>query len=340
MNLLRDHLTDVSGKTVLVRCNYDVPVEDGKVQDTTRVEDSLETIRALLEHGCKVVLLAHLGRPDGERVAEMSLAPVRDLVESYLGETVLMQPELKPDEIRNAPSRVVMLENLRYWAGEESNDDEFTKQLAECGDVYVNEAFAVCHRAHASMVGLPSVLPAYAGLHLANEVKILTEVRSNPQKPLVVVIGGAKVETKAPLVDVFKSVADTICVGGKIAQELSDEHKNLDNVMLAELLPDGKDVTETSANMFAAKIMTAKTVIWNGTMGVFEDEAYRLGTTIIARAINATDAYTVVGGGDTEAALTILDMEDNINHISTGGGAMLDLLVDGKLVALEALESN
>jgi len=337
MRLLQDHWDEVIGKTVLVRCNYDVDIEDGKVLDTTRVEDSLETIRALLDNGCKLVLLAHLGRPDGEAKAEFSLAPVHALLGDLIGEPISFVNELNADLVRNAATRIVMMENLRFWSEEEANDDQFAQTLSSMGDYYVNEAFANCHRAHASIVGIPKHLPHVAGLHLSREYEILTKARHDPAKPLVVVIGGSKVETKAPLVDAFRDIADWILVGGKIATELSDEHKAMPNLIIADLVESGKDITEDSARLFSEKIMAAKSVIWNGTMGIFEEDEYKLGTTIVAQAVNTTEAFTVVGGGDTEAALTVLNMEDGIDHISTGGGAMLDYLCDGSLVGFDAL---
>lgn len=340
MKKLQDHIQELAGKTIVVRCNYDIPIKDGEISDTTRIEDSFQTIRLLLEHGCKLVLIAHLGRPDGQVVPEMSLKPIQEYLEEHLGETVILQPTIEIEAIKNAPSRIVLLENVRYFPGETENDPGLAKQLASMGDAYVNEAFANCHRKHASVVGITQHLPSYAGVKLANEVEVILGARNNPQQPLVVIIGGAKIETKAPLVETFRDIAQTICVGGKIAQELSTEHKDLPNLIVADLLPDGKDVTQESANLFAAKVQEAGMVIWNGTMGVFEEEPYRLGTEIIAQAIDSTQAFTIVGGGDTEAALTVLDLEHNINHISTGGGAMLDLLSDGALVAISALDEQ
>ncbi len=337
MRLLSENWEHVEGKTVLLRVNYDVDIVDGKVQDTTRIEDSLDTIHALLERGCKVVLIAHLGRPDGERNMEFSLLPVHELLANLIGEPITFLENLDAEAARNAPTRVVMLENLRFWSEEEANDEEFARRLAAMGDFYVNEAFANCHREHASIVGIPKFLPYAAGLHLAREYEILTRARQNPEKPLVVIIGGAKVETKAPLVDAFADIADEILVGGKIASEISEEHKSMPNLAVADLREDGKDITEESARLFADKIMNAKSVIWNGTMGIFEEEDSQMGTTIVAEAMNTTDAFTVVGGGDTEAALTVLDMEAGIDHISTGGGAMLDYLCDGNLVGFDAL---
>lgn len=337
MKTLHDLIAEITSKTVLVRCNYDVPIEDGNIQDTTRIEDSLETIHALLNYGCKVVLLAHAGRPEGKVVPELSLRPVASQLETYLGETVAFLDTIDAQMVANCPARIVMIENLRFWSGEEANDEAFAKQLATCGSAYVNEAFANCHRAHASVVGLPKLLPYAAGLHLEREISILHKIRTNPEHPLVVVIGGAKVETKEPLVRVFKGVADYILVGGKIAQELHAGENEIPGLRVAELTPDGKDVTEKSAREFADLIMQAKSVVWNGTMGMYEDPAYKKGTEIVGNAVCATPAFTLVGGGDTEAALTEMDLEQGIDHISTGGGAMLDFLAEGTLVGIEAL---
>lgn len=337
MRKLADLIQEFSGKTVLVRCNFDVPIEDGVVQDTTRVEDCLETVKMLLEHGSKVVLLAHAGRPGGKVDPEFSLSPVAALLEKYLGETITFAEQPDAALIIGTPARIVLLENLRYWTGEEENSEDFAKQLAACGEVYVNEAFANCHRAHASISAITKLMPSVAGLHLTREIEVLHKVRTSPEHPLVVVIGGAKVETKEPLVEAFKEVADSILVGGKIAQELKPEHRNIPGVKVAELTPEGKDITESSAHEFAGIIMQAKTVVWNGAMGVFEEEAFKKGTQIVGQAICDTPAFTVVGGGDTETALTEMDLEHGIDHISTGGGAMLEFLADGTLVGIEAL---
>jgi len=338
MQHLREYLPELTGKTIFVRTNYDVPIKDGQVQDTTRIEDSLPTLRDLLENGCKLVLGAHLGRPDGQVDPEMSLQPVQALLEQYLGETVILQPTIDQAAVKNSPARIILLENLRYFPGETENDPQFAQQLADLADAYVNEAFANCHRKHASVVAITQLLPSYAGLSLEREITVLLKVRNHPESPLVLIVGGAKVETKIPLFETFKDKAEHLLAGGLIGPNLPEEYHHIPGLDIAELLPDQKDITQDAANRFADKIMHAKTVIWNGTMGVFEDENYRLGTDIIAHAIDSTDAFTVIGGGDTEAALKVLDLEANIDHISTGGGAMLDLLSDGNLVALQALD--
>lgn len=340
MQKITDHLEEVKDKKVLVRCNFDVPIEDGVVQDTTRIEDAISTVKTLRENNCTVIMIAHHGRPKGSYQESMSLSPVAKILEELLNQPVRLL-EYKEDlsEVEHPQDGLALLENLRFWGGEEANDQVFAQKLSDLGEVYVNQAFANCHRQHASMVLLPKLLPAYAGGNLANEVEILTKSRNHPDKPLAVVIGGAKLETKEPLVDVFADVADNILVGGKVALDLKQKNAVLpENVTVAELIENGRDITLESAEHFAKIIQQAATVIWNGTMGVFEEEEYQAGTKIVAEAIHTTPAFTVVGGGDTETALTELQLEEHINFISTGGGAMLTFLSEGTLVALEALE--
>lgn len=341
MRLLKDELQNLGAKRVLVRCNFDVPIdwkqERGVVLDATRIEDSGETLRKLLDYGAKLVLLSHYDRPNGKEKYK-SLKPVVPVLERMLGETVAFSENLDGKIIEQLVARIVLIENLRFWQGEYDDDENFVKKLAGLGDFYVNEAFANCHRKHASMVGLPKKMPAMAGFHLASEVKIMRQVRENPEKPLVMVLGGAKLETKEPLVRAFIQKADRILVGGKIASDIKKQSMVFpENVLVADSISGGKDIDEKSAKMFAEEIMKAKTVIWNGTLGVFEDKRFRKGTQIVAEAVNKTTAFTVVGGGDTEAALTVLDLESGIDHVSTGGGAMLKFLADGKLPAIEAL---
>jgi phosphoglycerate kinase len=229
------------------------------------------------------------------------------------------------------------VENLRFWPEEEANSEDFARKLASLGEAYVNEAFANCHREHASIVGIPKFLPSFAGVSLSREIEVLTKLKNNPDKPFVVVIGGAKLETKEPLVNVFAESADQILVGGKVAVDMKDKGNMPGNVVLAELTPNGRDITESSARKFADIIMNAKTVIWNGTMGVFEESENQQGTKIVAEAINNTPAFTVIGGGDTETALTEFNLESGIDYISTGGGAMLELLSKGTLPGFKVL---
>lgn len=329
-----------TGKTALVRTNFDVPINQGHVEDTTRIEDAVNTIKLLRQNNCRVILIAHAGRPEGRFDQESSLQPIVPILESLLQEKVSFAPyQLNYTQITLPEEPIVLIDNLRFWPQEETNDPAFVTHLASLADFYVNEAFAVCHRKHASIVGLPTKLPAYAGLALFNEISALAKVRINPERPLVAVLGGAKMETKLPLVDAFSTVADHILVGGKIAVMLQDKPLPA-NVVLAKLTPDTKDIDEASARQFAEIIMQAKTVIMNGTMGVFEEPEHQLGTQIVAQAVDQSPAYTLIGGGDTETALTKFNLEQGIDHISTGGGAMLTFLVEGKLDGVTALDEN
>lgn len=337
MNSVSQAFPEYAHKTAIVRANFDVPLENGRVEDTTRIEDCLNTIRLLQENHCRIILLAHAGRPDGTFDQESSLKPISDVLSSLLSQPVTLveyQTDYTQMTIPNDP--IVLIENLRFWPQEEANDPTFAAYLASLGNFYVNEAFAVCHRKHASIVGIPKNVPSYAGLSLAKEINALSKVRINPDRPLVVVIGGAKLETKMPLVEAFAPTADQVLVGGKVAAELKDKPVAA-NVVIAKLNPDGKDITQESAQQFADIIMQAKTVVLNGTMGMFEDPDHELGTKIVATAVNQSPAYTMIGGGDTESSMTKYGTESGIDHISTGGGAMLTFIIDGKLDGVESL---
>lgn len=339
MQTIGEHLSECSGKRVIVRCNFDVPLHEGAVQDTTRIEDSLATIRALKKAGANVLLVAHAGRPEGPDDTSLSLLPVAELLTEMLGEQVDFVPytENLPSVVIDQP--IMLLENIRFWSGESRNTPEFSQALANLADVYVNECFAACHRDHASITGVARLLPAYAGISLTHEVSLLTNVRDHPEQPLVVVLGGAKLATKEPLIDVFQPIASHILVGGKLAVDLEGRSMP-DNVHVAALVDSKKDITPKQAAAFAVYIQEAKTILWNGSMGVTEEEAFREGTRIVGEAICSTPAFTVVGGGDTEAALTVLNLEHGIDHISSGGGAMLALLSKQAMPGLAALSEE
>jgi phosphoglycerate kinase len=328
----------IRGQRVIVRCNFDVPITDGEVSDTTRIEDALATITFLLAHSATVTLIAHAGRPDGQYHPEYSLAPVAKSLETLL-QPVNFIPYHQMFTDQPSDLEVTLLDNLRFFPGEEAKDPDFAHKLGRYATVYVNESFATSHRDHASITLLPEQMAGYAGIAFDKEVEALNRILKNPRRPLVVVLGGAKLETKEPLIDAFKSHADHILIGGKLALDLAGRSGLAANVHCAGLLPSGKDITSKSAESFARYIKTAGTVIWNGTMGVFEEPKHRQGTRIVAEAINQTQAFTLVGGGDTETALTVLDQEANISHISSGGGAMLTFLTTHTLVGLEALKS-
>lgn len=344
MDSFAAHMTEFKDKTALIRCNFDVPIDAGKVADTTRIEDALPSLKLLKENNTKTIILAHLGRPDGDFNPTYSLKPVAQVLEEMLGLKIGVLDYNKDisvvlQQTTNRAETMLLLENIRFWSGEESNDQDFAESLARLGSVYINECFATCHRKHASMVGLPKLLPHYAGVSLAKEITTLNRVKHHPEHPFVVVIGGAKLETKEPLVTAFVNTADTILVGGKVALELTSHPEPLPaNVVLAQLEPHGKDITKDSAEAFAAIIDKAALIVWNGAMGVFEEDAYALGTKIVGKAMTETTGFSIIGGGDTETALTQFDLESGIDFVSTGGGAMLEYLTQSTLPALEALE--
>lgn len=341
MKLLSDHSNNIQNQKVILRCNYDVPLKDGNILDDTRIIDSFSTIHQLLENNNQIILLAHAGRPKGVYVQELSLRPISSMLEKSLQvqvDFIDYHDNIFGGEF-DINNRITLMDNLRFWPQEKKNDTDFSKKLADLADYYVNESFATSHRQHASIVGIPQHIPGYAGLSLFREVDIITKVKSHPKRPLILIMGGAKLETKEPLIDEFSKIADKILVGGKLALDIQNHHfTQAENVVVADLVESGKDITIDSANHFADIIDAAETVIWNGSMGVFEETEYRQGTAIVAQAINKTSAFSLVGGGDTEAALSQLKLESGIDHISTGGGAMLDLLMHGTLPGLEVLK--
>ena len=322
---------DVAGKRVLVRVDFNVPLENGRVADDTRIRAALPTIELLLERGAaEVVLMSHLGRPKGEDTA-LSLEPVRAWLR-----------ELVPDE------RVRLLENTRFDPRETENDPEFARELAAHGDVYVNDAFGSAHRAHASTEGVAHLLPAYAGLLLLRELEELGGLLEGPERPFVAVLGGAKVADKIGVLRSLGERADVVLIGGKMAEEVERDagYELPEDVVAAaafeadadarvvawDEVPEGwlgLDVGPATRERFSARIAEARTVFWNGPMGVFEWPRFAKGTKAIAEAVAAADAHTVVGGGDSVRAVEELGLADRIDWISTGGGASLELL-EGK----------
>jgi 3-phosphoglycerate kinase len=332
----------VKEKTVLLRTNYDVSLEDGKVGDGRRIGESLPTINYLLSQQAKIILLSHLGRPKGKIEPDLSLKPVAN----YLGQLLKKEISLflTAKEIDKKQS-IVMLENLRFWPEEENNDLNFTKDLASLGDFFVNDAFACSHRQHASIVGLPQFLPSALGLDFLKEIEVLSEVKKNPRRPVILILGGIK-KDKLEVIEKLLSWADTILVGGKLSQLINQSYPT--KVIVADLKPDGKDITLESAEIFKKAIIQAGTIIWAGPMGFYEEEDFQEGTKQIAETVLNSQAFKVVGGGDTEIALSKLNLVDKIDFfvkkqkmfISSGGGAMFKFLAQETLPGIEAVINN
>jgi len=325
-------LPNTQGKNVLLRVDFNVSIEGGKVQDETRVTAVIPTIKLLLDKKSKVILLSHLGRPQGVDKT-LSLKPIKEVLETLIGQKVNFFDNL---EEKNFTS-LNLLENLRFWPEEEANDLKFAKKLASLGEVYVNDAFPVSHRADASIVGIPQFLPSFAGLRLEEEVKQLTQILKQPKNPLVAIIGGAKIETKLPAITNLARIADKVLVGGRLMFEIQKE-KLEPNIVLASDDIDTKDIGKESIENFSQIISEAGEIIWNGPLGLFEQEKYAVGTKAIAQAIIDSGAYSIVGGGETIAALNKFGFLDKMGYVSTGGGAMLEFLAGKKLPGLEALE--
>jgi phosphoglycerate kinase len=337
---------DVDGKAVLVRADLNVPLENGKVADDTRIRAALPTLELLLERGAtKIRVCSHLGRPKGEDPA-FRIEPVRDHLRSLL-----------PDE------RIEVLENTRFHPGETKNDPEVARELAQGCDLFVNDAFGSAHRAHASTVGVAQLLPAYAGLLLLAELEHLGRLLGDVERPFLLVTGGAKVEDKLGVLKNLGGRADEVLVGGKMAEELRDENPLPFPVVLPtdvvaasafeadaetrvtpfDALPTGwlgLDIGPDSRADFARRIRASKTVFWNGPMGVFEWEPFAEGTKAVAQAVASVDGYTVVGGGDSVRAVNELGLEEKISWVSTGGGASLELLEGKDLPGVAAIPEN
>ena len=359
---LLEDLGDVSGKRVLVRTDFNVPMEGPDnarvITDDFRIRAALPTINWLTSRGATVVCASHLGRPKGQTVEKYSMAPIRARLQ-----------ELAPG--------VELMENLRFNAGEESNSEAFVAQLVQGFDMYVNDAFGAAHRSHASVSGPPKTLPSAAGRLLQKEVEVLGEMRNHPKRPFIAVLGGAKVSDKLGVIEALLSTVDALVIGGGMCftflaakgMPVGDSICELDQVAVCKRLLDGSkpihlpedivglnadgnyatfgirlpegakglDIGPGTAAAFTDVIMDARTVFWNGPMGMFEDPRFAAGTKTVAQAVADTKAFTVVGGGDSAAALAQFGLDDEVDHVSTGGGASLEFLELGDLPGLAAL---
>ena len=375
----------VSGKKVLVRCDFNVPLDENKnITDENRLVGAMPTIKYLIENGAKVILCSHLGRPKGEFNMKYSLEPVAKRLSQMLGKEVKMASDVIGDSAKAIVASlndgdVCLLENVRFHKEEEKNDAEFAKELASLADIYVNDAFGTAHRAHASTAGVADYLPAVCGYLLEKEISIMGKALADPARPFVAILGGAKVSDKIGVIENLIDKVDCLIIGGGMAYtflkaqgyEIGKSICELDKLDLAKdlmakaqekgvelLLPvetviaaefsndadafvvpstqipadmEGFDIGPATVELFSAAIAKAKTVIWNGPMGVFELPKFAEGTKAIAKAVAETDATTIIGGGDSAAAVAQLGYADKMTHISTGGGASLEYL-EGKIL--------
>ncbi len=383
--------SDASGHTVLVRVDFNVPLDGGMITDDSRIRAALPTIELLRERGAALVLVSHLGRPDGEDPS-LSMRPIAENLAGHLeGADVRFAPAVVGPRVEQAADSlpagaVLVLENSRFESGETSNDPELAGQLAKLADFYVNDAFGAAHRAHATTEGVARELPGFAGLLLEREVRELTAVRDDPERPLCVVLGGAKVTDKIGVLDRFLDIADQVLIGGamcfsffraqgietgdslveeegiELAREVLEQadDSNCDLLLPSDLViadrfdadaehrvvegtevPEGwmgLDIGPATAERYAAEIDRAGTVFWNGPMGAFELEPFAAGTRAVADAIAAAPGVTVVGGGDSGAALAAFGLSQQVDWLSTGGGASLELMEGRELPGVEALQ--
>ncbi len=385
---------DLEGKKVLVRCDFNVPMDENQnITDNTRIVAAMPTIKYLMEKNCAIILCSHLGRPKGEFKPEFSLAPVAKELSKLLGTEVIMAKDVIGEDANEKaenlqPGQIMLLENVRFHREETDNDPEFAKKLANMAEIYVSDAFGAVHRAHASTAGVAQYLPAVSGLLIEKELKFLGNAVTNPERPFVAILGGAKVSDKIGVIDSLLEKVDTLIIGGgmaytffkaqgyevgnslceldklDLAKELMEKAKEkgvklmlpVDTKVGKEFKPDtesktvawteipedweGFDIGEKSIEMFSEEIKKAKTVVWNGPLGLSEFEQFAIGTNSIAKLLSEMDATTIIGGGDSAAAVKKAGLADKMTHISTGGGASLEFLEGKKLPGIECLLNN
>jgi phosphoglycerate kinase len=311
------------GTKVFVRGDLDVPIGNGTIQDTTRLDNTLETLRYIIEKGGFPIIGGHIGRPKGEYKEELSTKHILPYFIEKLGE-----------------STFELVENLRFDPREKENSAEYAKELADKAEIYVNDSFSTCHREHASVTGIPQCLPAYAGISLQRELEVLGKTRQNPQKPLVIIVGGIKLDDKLPVIHKFIHVANTILLGGKAGLHWTEDvPENL--ILPLDYAQDSLDIGPQTVELYKKYIAAAKTIVWAGPVGKFEDDKFFEGTkqiaSAMAQATQENGAFTLIGGGDTLAAVKKAGYIDKISFASAGGSAMLKYLANGNLVGLEKL---
>jgi 3-phosphoglycerate kinase len=368
---------DVKNKRALVRVNFDVPLDEkGKIADNFRIKESLSTIEYLIKQKAKIILISHLGRPNGKRNNKLSLKPIADELERLLRKKVGFSNNIFGKDIGH--NDILLLENIRFWADEEKNSLEFAKKLAKLGDVFINEAFAVSHREHASIVGIPKFLPSAPGFLFEKEIEELEKIIKNSKKPLIAIIGGAKIETKIKVINKFLKIADKVLIGGALAntifasQGISMGGSLIDKDSFSEVkkinlknpklfLPvdlgvwDGKstlyrdvgplqwfekalDIGPKTIHLFCDMVMNAKMVVWNGPLGLTDQKPFDEASMELIEAIDKSNAYTIVGGGDTIGFINKIGKDKIFDWMSTGGGAMLDYLANDTLPGIQALK--
>ena len=388
---------DVAGKRVLCRCDFNVPTKNGKITSDKRIVAAMPTIEYLVNHGAKVILCSHMGKPKGEWKPELSLKVVADRISELLGKPVVMAADVAGEDSKAKAAAlkdgdVMLLENTRFIKGETKNDPELSKALADLADIFVNDAFGTAHRAHSSTAGVADYLPAVSGFLVNKEVSIMGKALANPERPFVAILGGAKVSDKLNVINNLLEKVDTLIIGGGMAYtflaakgysvgtSLLDSEKidyckemmakaeakgvklllPIDTVVAASF-PDpidgdvdvqtvpadaipadkmGLDIGEKTRELFADAAKSAKTVVWNGPMGVFENPTLAKGTIAVAQALADSEAVTIVGGGDSAAACEQLGFADKITHISTGGGASLEFLEGLELPGIACLQDK
>jgi phosphoglycerate kinase len=381
---------DVKGKHVLMRVDFNVPLQGGQITDDTRIQAALPTIQYLLEHGAAVILMSHLGRPKGEVVPDLSLKPAAARLGELLGQEVKMAPDCIGPEVEAMaaglkPGDVLLLENTRFHKGEEKNDDQMAAQLARLGDLFVNDAFGAAHRAHASTEGVTHHLPSVAGLLMEKEIEFLGKAVESPEHPYVAIIGGAKISDKIAVIRNLLAKVEWLLIGGGMANtflaaqgyEMGDSLVEPDSIAVArELMEVGQsklvlpvdgviadafsadanhkvvrvdqiepgwrmlDIGPETVHLFGTKIAGARMIVWNGPMGVFELAPFAKGTTAVAEMLADSGATTIVGGGDSVSAIQQAGLTDQMTHISTGGGASLEMLEGRTLPGLAALDDK